>query len=40
VISGVFRGEAMGAKPPLYQRNIWISGGFQAPTGAESPPPE
>ena len=34
---GVFRG---GAKPPLDQGNLLISGGFQAPTGAEPPPLE
>jgi len=27
----------MGAKPPLDLSNLLISGGFQAPTGAESP---
>jgi len=31
---------AMGAKPPLDQLNLLISGGFQAPTSAEPPPPE
>ena len=31
---GVFRG---GAKPPPDQWNLLISGGFQAPTGAEPP---
>ena len=33
------RGAAIGAKPPLNQWNLLISGGFQAPTGAELPPP-
>ena len=28
----------MGAKPSLDLCNLLISGGFQAPTGAESPP--
>ena len=36
---GVFRGGAMGAKPPLDQRNLLLSGGFQALTGAEPPAP-
>ena len=35
----VFRGGAMEAKLPLDQWNLLISGGFQAPTGAEPPPP-
>ena len=30
-------GGAIGAKPPLDQRNLLISGCFQAPTGAEPP---
>jgi len=29
----------MGAKPPLDQCNLLISGGFQAPAGAEPRPP-
>ena len=33
------QGGAMRAEPPLDQRNLWISGGFQAPTGAEPLPP-
>ena len=32
------QGGAMGAKHPLDQWNLWISGGFQAPTCAEPPP--
>ena len=38
-IRGVFRGGAIGAKPPpLDQWNLLISGGFHAPTGAEPSP--
>ena len=28
----------MGGSAPLDQWNLWISGGFQPPTGAQSPP--
>jgi len=28
----------MGAQPPLDGGNLWISGGFKAPTGAEPLP--
>ena len=30
-------GGAIGGSAPLDQGNLWISGGFQAPTGAEPP---
>ena len=33
-----YSGGAMGAQLPLDQWKLWISGGFQAPTGAEPPP--
>ena len=35
---GRIQGGAMGAKPPLDLCNLLISGGFQAPTGAEPHP--
>ena len=37
LVRGVFRGGAMGAQPPLDVGNLWISGGFKAPKGAEPP---
>ena len=36
-LKGRIQGGAMGAKPPLDQWNLLISGGFQAPTGADPP---
>ena len=36
---GIVRGGGYKGSAPLYQENLWISGGFQAPTVTEPRPP-